>query len=366
VGFFRKKSISFIMNNYCNSQCIYCPYFGRGGIFRASEALSISTTFAKCGVDDFFKRYPYRNIRFMGIGEPTLDFDKIREITRYADQVAGETVHVEIQTNGQFGQNVAEWFFGRPSMVWISMDGLAEVQDYYRPRNDGQSSFAIVDRNIIMLQSSRKSVLGIRATIGRKNIDRQKELIDYARSRQISTIYVEPLGPFERCIDEAVDVLQFAETFSESLEYAENLGITYSTWALINFDEEVDVSCRTCLPMPHLLPDGYVSACDMANTKNTKLQDLIYGRYEETENRIHYFEDKIEIIKKRNIHNLPKKCGSCEMLRHCAGGCVGVAYWNSGSLYGIHEESCQLVRFLARRFPHKINAGYDPNIPLHP
>ena len=26
VGFFRKRLISFLMNNYCNSHCLYCPY----------------------------------------------------------------------------------------------------------------------------------------------------------------------------------------------------------------------------------------------------------------------------------------------------------------------------------------------------
>ena len=366
MGFFRKKAISFIMNNYCNSHCIYCPYFGRDGIFRNTTPESISTKFAKLGLADFFQKYAYRSIRFMGIGEPTLDFDKIREITDYAHQLAGETVQVELQTNGEFVQNVAEWISEHASIVWISMDGVKDIQDYYRPRNDFRSSFEVIDRNIATLRKSQNLVLGIRATIGRKNLYRQNELIDYARSCGISTIYVEPLGPFEHCTEETVAVLDFAETFAESLEYAESQDITYSTWGLINFDEEVDISCRTCLPMPHLLPDGYVSACDMANTKDTRLKDLIYGRYDEKENRIIYFADKIEKIRRRNIYHLPKKCRSCELVKHCAGGCVGVAYWNSGSVFGIDEEFCQLVHFLAQRFPQKINSGYNPKILLHP
>ncbi|MFH1465132.1 MAG: hypothetical protein ABIO70_12170 [Pseudomonadota bacterium] len=365
MGFHRKRLISFIMNNTCNCRCVYCPYFGRGGLFSNAPAQRLSLAFAECGLRDFFATHPERAIRFMGIGEPTLDFDEIAAITALARGLAGGPIFVELQTNGEFSPRVARWLASNASLVWVSMDGVRDVQDAYRPRRDGRSSFEVVDRNLRLLAAGACTV-GLRATVGVRNLHRQRELVDYALSHGIRAIDVEPLGPFEACAQEAPDPDAFIHTFSEALVYAEARGVHYTTWGLINFDEEVEIACRTSLPMPHLIPDGWVSACDMANTADTRLQGLLYGRYDPEADRIHYDPERIAGTQRRTVAALPDGCQRCPLLRHCAGGCVGAAYWNSGSLYGIDPAFCHIVRTLAARFPEKLGAGYDPSLPLHP
>ena len=97
----RKQMISFFMTTKCNLDCIYCytPKYKK----IKPEDQSIDLDFAKKGLDDFFRDNPSRYIRFYGIGEPTLEIEKMKEITDYARFKAGdEKIYVELQSNGCF------------------------------------------------------------------------------------------------------------------------------------------------------------------------------------------------------------------------------------------------------------------------
>ena len=77
-----------------------------------------------------------------------------------------------------------------------------------------------------------------------------------------------------------------------------------------------------------------------------KLQELIYGKYDERSNRIIYDNDKIKNIQARTVDNL-EQCKDCKIKYYCAGGCIGEAINENGTIYSIKEKNCEAIRFLA-------------------
>jgi radical SAM protein with 4Fe4S-binding SPASM domain len=94
---------------------------------------------------------------------------------------------------------------------------------------------------------------------------------------------------------------------------------------------------------------------------NSKMKDLIYGRYIAEQKRIHYDNESIERIKSRTASNM-SDCQKCEILYNCAGACLGEALNETGSMFGIKEDVCDTIRYLAKHVP--LNQGMFPYI--HP
>jgi radical SAM protein with 4Fe4S-binding SPASM domain len=141
----------------------------------------------------------------------------------------------------------------------------------------------------------------------------------------------------------------------EAGEYANDRGLFYSNFLLVNFDEMVSINCRAQLPAPHLTPSGYVSSCDMVtDLAGGPLDDLIYGEYDPFNDMISYDTAKVEKIQSRNVFSIPE-CHGCEVKDFCAGGCVGEAINETGDFFGIKKNLCEATRYLSRKIP--VNTG---------
>ena len=120
-----------------------------------------------------------------------------------------------------------------------------------------------------------------------------------------------------------------------------------------NFDEEVIYACRSCLPTPHVTPDGYITCCDMCVTADdASMKELIYGVYDERLDTIFYDQKAIEHIQSRKAENIPE-CRNCEVRNYCAGACLGEALNETGSFYGVKKESCDAIRYLWKKLGSK-------------
>jgi radical SAM protein with 4Fe4S-binding SPASM domain len=366
MGHFRKNLLTVFVNEFCNMHCIYCPLHAQSTP-RTSRV--IDPDFVKCGIDDFFSRTDSRGIRIFGNGEPTLSFKLLKEMVEYAYLQAGDRLFIELQTNGYFPGEVAHWVSEHVDMLWLSLDGPGDIQDRQRPTRTGRPSFPKIDHNIQIIGKSAKTTIGFRPTITDYSVDRQEELIDYAKANGVTTIYAYPWASFVLDREGQPDLMHFADKFIEAREYADKIGVYYGTIFMINFDEEVEINCRALLPAPHLTTDGFVSCCDMSNTGDgffsELFPELIYGEYDKEAGKIHYYQDRIEKIRSRNIYNL-ETCRDCKALKHCAGGCIGSAMMTSGDFYGINPDYCKVTKYLFKRLPHLVNVGYNKDLPLHP
>lgn len=352
MGHFRKECISFLMTNACNMRCSYCYLGDKKSRPYDENAQRIDLDFAKKGLEDFFGQSNSKSIRYFGEGEPTLEFDRMQEIQAYAKELVGDELVSELQTNGFFGMEVAKWCKENLDIIWISMDGVPDVHDCHRKTISGMGTSRILERNIKFLANNGLTV-GIRSTIGRMNIDRQKENIDYFSKLGVKAVFADhlcvPVGKDAHETNDLIEVqpIEFADKFLEARSYAEGKGIFYSNFLCVNFDEPVDIACRAMIPAPHLTPNGYVSCCDMATRPDGVLDDLLYGKYEEMSKDIIYDQDKIEKIRSRRKSNIPE-CQLCEAVDNCAGGCLGEALNETKDFYKVKKNLCEVTRYLAK------------------
>jgi radical SAM protein with 4Fe4S-binding SPASM domain len=360
MAHFRKNCISIFVTNKCNLSCSYCLT----GSAKSGPKNVIDKDFARKGITDFFSQSTSHHIRFYAIGEPTTEIGLIRELKEYAEEEAGSALTVELQTNGCFPEATAEWIRSNVDIVWISLDGPPDVHDQYRIFQNGRSTRSLIEKNLAYLLKRPDLVVGVRPTITALNIDRQVEMIDYFHDLGVKAVWshhqFEPVGgavslgqgPVAR-----VDLMHMARQYLVARKRAEELGIFYGNFLMVNFDEECRYACRACLPAPHLTVDGYVSCCDMAFSGQTLLQDFIYGKWDSKNKVIIYNDEVIERIRSRNIDNIPE-CRDCEVAANCSGGCLGEALYETGDMFGIRKDHCEAVKFLARHLER--NSGLFP------
>lgn len=350
----KKRMITFFITNKCNLACTYCV----NDTANVCKEQSIDINFAKKGLEDFFINKPElfgfnnNHIRFYAVGEPTTKMDLVKEITEYAKSIRKDKLFVELQTNGMFNKSSADWIAKNVNEVWASIDGPSSIQNKYRPAKDGSESSNIVENNIKYLKNQGIFV-GVRPTINSDTVTKQKELIDYFQGLGIDWIYAEPMFSSVKQTGEsitdkitAIDLKVFVKEFIEAHNYAKNKGIHYGNFFTMNFDEPCNYGCRSCLPMPQLTPDGYVSSCDLAYSGKTALNDFIFGKYDKESNIINYFPEKIAKIRTRHVSQIPE-CTACEVKDNCGGGCAGLAYYATGKLQGTVPEFCESIKYLA-------------------
>jgi len=367
MGHYRKKLCTFILSNRCNLSCNYCWVKFETPNYQKKI---IDTEFAKRGLYDFYQETGSNYIGFFSSGEPTLELEVMADILDYAKDLIGD-VKVELQTNGCFGKRVLTWIYNNVDILWISADGPPAINDLNRKTNRGKGTGTIIERNIRELYQLKNNgncniSIGIRSTIGNFNVYKQKEIIDYYYELGIRAIYVDQIcapvcDQMNIFLTGAVNSLAFAEQFYEAYCYAKELGVFYGTLATMNFDESVTIACRSLIPVPHLTPDGFVSACEMCYEEGSPLDIFIYGKWDNNKSIIEYDTDKIELIRSRTIDNI-EECQGCEFLTNCAGSCAGETFNETGSLYKRNKRLCKIVKYLGKKM--KLNDGIYPY--LHP
>ena len=354
------------MTSKCNLSCYYC-YIPKLKVDPGDEVIDIN--FAEAGLRDFFRVNPSRLIRFFSPGEPTEAFARMVDIWRLAQKIAGSELRTELETNGYFTGELAEWVENNVDILWISCDGPPEIQDKQRPTLDNQHSSDVVLENVRRYSRCGHMQFGVRATIADENLERQTELIEYFHSLGVK--YVSASPTYHSKVNPTIEtpsLAKFAKSFVPAFYRAIELGMFYQTLLMVNFDEEVNVYCQASIPTPRLTTDGYVSSCDWAafgsrKYLDNKLQELIYGYYDKRKCRIVYDLKKIERIRLRNTSYLGQSvCKGCKALQHCAGGCVGKMMSETDDLYQPTKDWCAAVGYLLERLP--VNQGLFPY--LHP
>lgn len=349
---YKKEMISIFVTTKCNLNCDYC-FTNKNQ--NEHKGQTISLEFVKKGIDDYFAQKYMRHVRFFGAGEPTVEFELLKKIHKYALERGGDAVTFEIQTNGAFSDLVALWLKKNINIIWISCDGTPEIQDMHRPflkKDDRRKTSEVIEKNIHILHGAdSKAFVGIRATITLENVLKQKEMIDYFYELGIKDIWVDPIFPSVGAVasesENEFDTMMFAQEFLKATEYAYKKGVFYGSILTCNFNDSVNRHCRACLPVPHLTTDGFVSACDMALFGKDKnhMTPLIYGEWDETNKIINYHDDKIEYIRTRTTENM-RHCEMCSAKEHCGGYCLGEVLNETGNLFGRKKGVCQAIRYL--------------------
>lgn len=343
----KKEMISFFLTTRCQLDCIYC-YTNKNSNSHAQQTLNYE--FAKAGIDDYYETGLAHHVRFFGAGEPTMELKLMQRILSYAKEKDPDTTS-ELQTNGCFGREAAQWLAENIDLIWVSSDGVPVVQDYYRPTLGGGKSSGILEGNLRFFMENAKGMVGIRTTVTSRNVHRQLDMIQYFAELGIRNFWADPVFPEigSTNICDSCDMETFTKEFLHTTDYAYQHGMTYGSILTCNFDEPGEYACRACLPAPHLTTDGYVSACDMALFGNdtNHMSIFIYGKWNQKTGKIEYDVDKIRMLQSRKLSNMPR-CRECEAGEFCRGYCLGEVMNETKDLFGCKEQICGPVRKLWR------------------
>lgn len=349
MSFLRKSQCSFFLTSNCNLNCYYC-YIPKLTIDKKDQVIDLN--FAKKGLDDYFSLNRSKTVRFFSAGEPTLAFERMKEIYDYAKIIAGDELKIELETNGYFGNTIRDWIANHVDHLWISCDGPPKIQAVQRPSFSNQSSYDLVYNNIEFFSKIRNIQFGVRATISKENLNNQIKLLKFFN--RLGVRYVAASPTYASTVNKDIvtpSLYEFAESFLPAYNYAIKHDMFYSTLLIVNFDEPVDIYCQCCLPNPRYTSDGFVSCCDWAafgpSYQPGLNQQCVYGYYDKSLDSIVYDQSKIKNIRKRNVEYLGNNfCKGCEVLDHCAGGCLGKMLAGTGDFYKATDDWCKACLFL--------------------
>ena len=172
------------LTNACNLNCAYCY------LKKSQEQMDLTTGIA--AVDTLFRQvrqhgFQSLRLKYAG-GEPTLNFDLIRQLHPYAKTQAqrlGVALEAVILSNGvRLTPEMLDFLREQDIDLSISLDGLGEAHDAQRPLLGGQPSSPYVLRNIdLALAHGLRPHLSI--TITDANIDAIPDVVAYALEREI-------------------------------------------------------------------------------------------------------------------------------------------------------------------------------------
>lgn len=352
-----KKAVTVNVTNKCNLRCNYCM---ASSATEQNHAYSIPVEFAKAGIKDAINGNPTgivaEVLRFFAPGEPTQDMAVVKSCVEYA-RYLNPNIVVELQTNGLFSTiDDTLWIRDNINIVWFSLDGPSQINDINRPDHLGNGRTKEIERNMLLVQE--KAIVGVRATISGDFLDKQYTLVRYYKKLGINYLAFNPIiSPVKRNESGCMNINQssqkkFAIGFIKAFEVAQELNIELTNSMIFNFDEPVDASCRSCLPMPQLNPDGSVSSCDMAMYADTKneLKVFLYGQWDVDSKQILYDIEKIRYLQQHRLCNMPV-CKDCVIGEYCAGGCLGRIAYETGNIFSVIPDICSATIYMAQHIP---------------
>lgn len=346
-----KHMLSLFLSNICNLGCIYC-YTSKSENENQIKIKrqNLDEDFAKFWIKEFFEKYNSRRIRFFWSWEPSLEFELMKSLTDYSREISwNNKVTVEIQTNGVFSKDIANWMWQNIDIIWVSSDWTPEIQDFYRPTKKWLKSSYVMEKNIKIMVNQSKWMVWIRSTIWEKNINKQKEMIKYFYDLWIKYIWTDLIfaSVEESDYSENVSGIEYVKKYLEAKKYADELWIFYWSFYACNFDWKTKYHCRACLPMPHLTTDWYVSACDMAMFwEDAKELDIfIYWKWDKEKKKIIYDEDKIKYLQSRTVDNI-EWCTDCEAKENCGWYCLWETMNETWSIFWKKKGACDAIKLL--------------------
>jgi uncharacterized protein len=151
----------------CNMRCLYCY----AHIWQKKEEKPIKASFEqiKKSIDFFifeFGKYAKAyEVNIVGGGEPLINFNLIKEIRNYCDElekVTNKKIVFWVFTNGTvFTKEIINYFIQKRQSLTISLDGPAEIQNYLRPLGSGLGSYKIIEKWIKFIKETARGKSGI-------------------------------------------------------------------------------------------------------------------------------------------------------------------------------------------------------------
>jgi len=336
------------MTSGCNFKCSYCY-----AIHGKSKIAEMPADKGKRAID-----IVYRNAKglgegqfvlsFHGGGEPTLQLDKLKELTAYA---RGKDLRciVELTSNGFWEKEKCNWIISNIDNLTLSFDGIKDVQDKQRPHANGNGTFNTVMNNVNRFDKSGLRY-GIRLTVTDNSIKRLPESISFlCNNTNCTTFQVEPAFNTGKGVSRNQVIKNnklFVEYFLKAFDIAflHNCILYYSGSRL-----GVNTTCF-CTAFEKALvvtPEGLLSSCyEISGSSHPLAGAFHFGRLSSTG------ELNIDLAKRRFFHTKieerRKLCRNCFCYWHCAGDCPARTIIPGSFSNRIFTDRCKVNREITK------------------
>ena len=325
---FEPECLTLILSNRCDLACGYC-YAARGRIGtgpRLSDEIAESAARLVAGRCAAASR-PLTTV-FHGGGEPTLEWDLLVRLRAMLGRVAAEhavPVWCHLATHGAIDESRAAWLAGHIDDIGLSCDGPPDVQDAQRPGVTIATS-ALVERTARVLRESG-AAFTVRATVTPESVERQEEIVEYARERLgARRIRLEPAyrgrgssGTQFRPEDAPRFVTHYVRAAETAKAHGCDVEISGARPGAIH-----GPYCNVLRGVVQVGPGNVASACFLDAGDGVPQSDhLPVGRVLPGAGDLAIDHGRVEVLRRR-ASAIPAGCMDCINVYHCARGCPDV------------------------------------------
>ena len=344
-------SMTFFLTTNCNLRCVYCyAYAGEKkqsviDIKKAGAWMNYIADNMPAGIKNV-------HVQFHGGGEPTAAFGRMKDIWQMAkDKFAPRGMEVKLSSisNGNFDEDVLEWFINEDVDLYFSMDGLENEHDRLRPRADGKSSFIPAVQNIKKLRESGVRV-GLRCTVTNSNKNSLREFIDFGKELDAKFIHFEKCEIYGRETDAENKYIpneEYKKIFFDVLSYGLKKDIYIHSTLLIPFKPGNGYYCNNFSNLSlALTSENTLTSCyEVCNSDDSASEHYWAGKIND-DLSIEFYQDRLDKLRQRDTKNL-KPCRECFLEYSCAGGCFMHSFRKTNGMMDVDESNCSLMQSIS-------------------
>ena len=334
----------------CNLRCKYCfastGDFGQGRMLMDYETGKKAIDFL---IDKSGDRY-FLELDFFG-GEPSLNFDVVKQIVEYArsrEEECNKKFRFTITTNGiHLTDDMIDFINKEMYNVVLSIDGRKEVNDRMRVKVDGSGSYDIITKNFKRIVDKRPKDKDwyVRGTYTKYNLDFSKDVM-HLYDLGFEQISVEPVMADSK-EPYAITEADLPKIFKEYEILSEKIANIRKSGKFINFFHfMLDLDQGPCAikrlrgcgcgnEYVAITPDGDIYPChQFVGIEDYKMGNLHDGTFD---------LDMKDSFAHAHVYTKPE-CKKCWAKFYCSGGCNANNYIYAGDIHNAHKLSCQIQK----------------------
>lgn len=334
----------------CNLRCKYCfastGDFGQGRMLMDYETGKKAIDFL---IDKSGDRY-FLELDFFG-GEPSLNFDVVKQIVEYArsrEEECNKKFRFTITTNGiHLTDDMIDFINKEMYNVVLSIDGRKEVNDRMRVKVDGSGSYDIITKNFKRIVDKRPKDKDwyVRGTYTKYNLDFSEDVM-HLYDLGFEQISVEPVMADSK-EPYAITEADLPKIFKEYEILSEKIANIRKSGKFINFFHfMLDLDQGPCAikrlrgcgcgnEYVAITPDGDIYPChQFVGIEDYKMGNLHDGTFN---------LDMKDDFAHAHVYAKPE-CKKCWAKFYCSGGCNANNYIYAGDIHNAHKLSCQIQK----------------------
>ncbi|MDR2650294.1 MAG: thioether cross-link-forming SCIFF peptide maturase [Clostridiales bacterium] len=345
------KALCLHIAHDCNLRCKYC--FAGKGAYNGERGL-MSADVGRAAIDFLIERSKGRRqleVDFFG-GEPTVNFDTVKEIVSYARRREVEyekNIRFTLTTNGvALDDSLMDYVNRHMRNVVLSADGRKSVNDRMRTTLGGGGSYDAIMPKFQKLADSRgQENYYIRGTYTRENLDFAEDVKHLADMgfRQISMepVVAEKGADYALREEDLTELFRQYEILAEEMLKREQEGRGFN---FFHFTVDLDggpcvikrlTGCGAGMEYLAVTPEGDLYPCHQFVGQRHFIMGNVFDGISDNGARIRKAFSACSVYAKPG-------CKSCWARYYCGGGCAAAAYFQSGDILSPYSLACELMR----------------------